>query len=369
VDAGLAALVALATSREALRGTGPEQWAWFLVAHVPLVWRRSRPVAVCWTVLLLTVPGIASGVQVESFYPELVVLVAIYAAARYGSLPQLVPITVVTVLAPVGISVALDGWTLGAFGFVTSLTLVSTLLGITVRTRQAYLGQLAERALQREREHEQELRLAAATERARIARDVHDVVAHNIAVMIALADGAALTAAKAPGRAADAMAKVSATGRQALGDMRRVLGVLQDTEQVGTAPQPDLADVDDLVAQVRSAGLAVTLTVEGEPGAWGPGAGLAVYRIVQESLTNTLKHAGTDATAHVVLRHGPDGTEVEVTDDGAGRPIAAAVDGGRGLAGMVERAAAYGGKVTAGPREDGAGWRVRATVRPGEGPA
>jgi signal transduction histidine kinase len=200
---------------------------------------------------------------------------------------------------------------------------------------------------------------------------MHDVVAHSLAVMIALADGAARSATSTPERAADAMGKVSATGREALGEMRRLLGVLQDAGDGGggRSPQPGLDDLDALVAQVRSAGPRVTLAVAGVPGAWGPGAGLAVYRIVQEALTNTLKHAGPDAAARVRLRYAADGVEIEVTDDGGRRPRAVQPPGaghGHGLAGMAERAAAFGGVVTAEPCADGPGWRVHAQLRPAE---
>jgi len=180
-------------------------------------------------------------------------------------------------------------------------------------------------------------------------------------VMVALADGAALTATAAPERAADTMHKVSATGRQALGEMRRLLGVLRD-DDAGRTPQPGLGNLDALVEQVRAAGMQVALTTEGVPGAWGPGAGLAIYRIVQEALTNTLKHAGPEASAHVRLRYRDDAADVEVSDDGAYQPAAPALAAGHGLAGMTERAAAYGGHLEAGPRAGG-GWRVHVSMR------
>jgi signal transduction histidine kinase len=198
--------------------------------------------------------------------------------------------------------------------------------------------------------------------------------------MVALADGAAFTAPVAPQRAADTMQQVSATGRQALAEMRRLLGLLgEDRTPPATAPaapgepspdsdqlspQPGLDDLDRLIDQVRAAGVQVTLTREGVSGAWGPGAGLAVYRIVQEALTNTLKHAGPQARVHIQLRYTSTGVELEVADDGAGRPARAVVGtaaGGHGLAGMAQRAASYGGYVEAGPRP-GTGWRVCAQL-------
>jgi signal transduction histidine kinase len=165
------------------------------------------------------------------------------------------------------------------------------------------------------------------------------------------------------------MQQVSGTGRQALAEMRRLLGLLHAGEPPQApselVPQPGLDDIDELVDQIRAAGVRVTLTREGVAGAWGPGAGLAVYRIVQEALTNTLKHAGPRASAQVRLRYTAAGVDLEVTDDGAGRPARpapGAVAGGHGLAGMIERAASYGGEVQAGPCS-GTGWRVRARLR------
>jgi signal transduction histidine kinase len=192
---------------------------------------------------------------------------------------------------------------------------------------------------------------------------MHDIVAHNLAVMVALADGAGYAASTSPERAADAMQKVSASGRQALSEMRRLVGLLRDGEPAdpdGRAPQPGLGDLDRLVDQVRAAGVRVAVTREGVPGPWGPGAGLAIYRIVQEALTNILKHAGPHAGAEVRLRYEPARAEVEVVDDGAGRAARAVPPADRhGLAGMAERAASYGGRLEAGPRP-GAGWRVHA---------
>lgn len=285
---------------------------------------------------------------------------AVYTVARHGPRRHLWPVVaVIELLAATVFLWDRPNWT--ALGFVTAVLAATVLLGVTVSTRQAYLAGLEERARRLERERDQQAQLAAAAERARIARDMHDIVAHNLAVIVALADGAALTATAAPERAADTMHKVSATGRQALGEMRRLLGVLRD-EDAGRAPQPGLGKLDALVEQVRAAGMRVALTTEGVPGAWGPGAGLAIYRIVQEALTNALKHAGPEASAHVRLRYRDDGADLEISDDGAYRPATSAPADGHGLTGMTERAAAYGGHLEAGPRAGG-GWRVRVGLR------
>jgi signal transduction histidine kinase len=362
VDAGLAALLVLFNVAALEPGDGPVSFLCLLAVHAPLTWRRRWPVPVFWAVFGLAVlVAVAVEVRLEGFYPESVIAVALYTVARYGPRRQLVPI-VVAIGVPAVVALFWNGpnWTVA--GFIGSALAATILLGLMVRTREAYLAELEERALRLERERDQRARLAVAAERARIARDVHDIVAHNIAVMVALADGAAFAAATSPERATDAMRHVSTTGRQALAEMRRLLGPLRDADD-GRAPQPGLDDLDDLIARVRAAGVRVAVTREGTPGDWGPGAGLAVYRIVQEALTNVLKHGGPRAAAEVRLRYEDGGVEVEVSDDGS--PIAEARPGdGQGVTGMAERAAAYGGDVEAGPRADGPGWRVRARLRP-----
>ncbi|MEJ3750772.1 histidine kinase [Actinomycetes bacterium KLBMP 9797] len=361
VDTGLAALLAAVNAPAALEPSdGFVAWLCYAAVHAPLVWRRRWPVTVFWAVLgLALLNSLIVDIRVEGFYPESVLVLAVYTAARHGPRWQLVPI-VAAIEIPAIIALFWEGpnWTVA--GFITSALAATVLLGLVRRTRVAYLAEREERIRRLERDRDQRARLAVAAERARIARDVHDIVAHNLAVMVALADGSALTATTAPERAADTMRKVSETGRQALAEMRHLLGLLRDDEP-GRTPRPGLDDVDDLVAHVRAAGLPVALSREGVPGNWGAGAGLAVYRIVQEALTNALKHAGPRASAAVRLRFQDGSVEVEVTDDGAGR--AAADHDGHGLAGMAARAATYGGQVAAGPRADGPGWRVRATLR------
>jgi signal transduction histidine kinase len=221
---------------------------------------------------------------------------------------------------------------------------------------------LVDQAERLERERDQQAQLAAAAERVRIAREVHDIVAHNIAVMIALADGAAYTAEARPDQATSLMGQVSATGRSALGEMRRLLGVLREPAAPGPAPQPSLDDVDELIATMRAAGLPTRLTVTGQPFQLPPSAQLALYRTIQETLTNTLKHA-PGATAQVRLAYRPGEVELEVTDDGrpGGVPAAEPRGGGHGLIGMRERAATFGGQVSAGPRPGG-GWRVHTIL-------
>jgi signal transduction histidine kinase len=246
------------------------------------------------------------------------------------------------------------------------------LFGYYVRTRRAALEALADQAERLRYERDQQAQLAAAAERARIAREVHDIVAHNIAVMITLADGAAYTAGASPGQSASLMGQVSATGRSALAEMRRLVGVLREPAEPGHAPQPGLDDVEELIATVRAAGLPARLTVAGPPFPLPPSAQLALYCITQEALTNTLKHA-PGATAEVRVAYLPGQVELEVTDDGGpGVPAGAEPPGprgsGHGIAGMRERAATFGGQVAAGP-SPGAGWRVRSVLRLAPTPA
>jgi signal transduction histidine kinase len=266
------------------------------------------------------------------------------------------------VAVPVGVFVVGWWWHDGPLWdalILSTAFATALLLGAYLQTRRAYLAELEERARRLEHEREQQDRLAVAAERARIAREMHDIVAHNLAVMVALADGAAAVTPGTPLRGVDMMRQTALTGRQALTEIRRLIGLLRVSEEDGRlAPQPGLDDLDELVGQVRAAGLAVTLTRTGTCAGLGPGAELAIYRIVQEALTNTIKHAGQHATAQVRLSC--DGTEadVEITDDGGDR-VTAPARPGHGLTGMTERAASYGGRVEAGP-DAARGWRVHA---------
>jgi signal transduction histidine kinase len=259
----------------------------------------------------------------------------------------------------------------------SGLVSAAGLLGYYVRGRREYLAALVDRAARLELEREREAELAASAERARIAREMHDIVAHNIAVMIALAEGAAYTTKQDPDQAVTIMSHVSHTGRAALTEMRRLLGVLHQPGIAGAehVPPPGLSDLDNLLATTRSAGLPVRLTVSGQPFPLPPSAQLALYRMIQEALTNTLKHA-TATSAQVCLTYRATEVELEITDDG--HPGDAAASGtaghgitgtaGHGITGMRERAAVFGGDVSTGPRPGG-GWRVHTTLRIDPAPA
>ncbi|MFI8947410.1 sensor histidine kinase [Streptomyces sp. NPDC053750] len=242
-------------------------------------------------------------------------------------------------------------------------------LGDSIRTRRAYFAQLEERAARLEKEREAQAKVAVAAERARIARELHDVVAHNVSVMVVQADGAAYVLDAAPDQAKKALETISSTGRQALAEMRRLLGVLRTGEHQEAGeyvPQPDVQQIEDLVEKCRSSGLPVDFKVEGTPRALPSGVELTAYRIVQEALTNTRKHGGPNAGASVRLVYFDDGLGLLVEDDGKGAPHELYEEGGldgqgHGLIGMRERVGMVGGTLDAGPRQGG-GFRISALL-------
>jgi signal transduction histidine kinase len=255
-----------------------------------------------------------------------------------------------------------DGWLPLIYEVIaTAAVLVA---GLYVSTRRAYLAELRDRAQRLEREHDQASALAAAVERARIAREMHDSVAHHLTVIVALSDGALAAVTRAPAQACDAIRGVSSTAREALAETRRLLGILRTEEGVEIRqPLPGLTDLDGLFTRVRAAGLPVRYERTGPPGDTPPGVQLVIFRLVQEALTNTMKHAGPGASAAVRLRLAPGEVRVEVEDDGAGSAGVARAPGG-GLTGMAERVGAFGGELTCGPRQP-RGWRVTARLDPG----
>jgi signal transduction histidine kinase len=234
-------------------------------------------------------------------------------------------------------------------------------LGDSVAYRRAHNAWLEDRARRAETERDARAQLAAAAERSRIAREMHDIIAHNLAVIVGLADGGRYAAARYPERSSQALGSIASTGREALSELRRLLGVLTggDDQAADLAPQPGLTDLEALLDRVRAAGLPVRAVMQGNPGGLSEGQQLTVYRIVQEALTNTLKHAGPAATAEVILGYADGAVDVQVTDTGLGAAAGSSDSGGRGLRGMRERAAVYDGTLRAGPGTRG-GWRVEA---------
>jgi len=218
---------------------------------------------------------------------------------------------------------------------------------------------MIERAETAERDRDHRARIAVADERARMAREMHDVIAHSLAVMITLNDAA--VAVTAPGPARDTVSQASEVGRQALAEMQRMLGVLRSPSPADLAPQPGAAQLADLVAIVRSAGLSVELAISGDPAQLAPTAQLAIYRIVQESLTNVLKHARNVARVIVSVDQHANRVQVRVSNDGDPTPPPPDAPIGHGLTGMRERSSLYGGQFHAGPLSGG-GWQVRADL-------
>jgi signal transduction histidine kinase len=247
--------------------------------------------------------------------------------------------------------------------FLTATVVAALFAGMTAASGSRYLAWLDERARRLEIERDQQATIAAAAERTRIARELHDIVSHSLAVVITLADAAALVSRADPGQGAEAMAEVSEVGRHALSDMRAMLGVLRTDEPAdGRAPQPPQPDVGQLgalIERIRATGLAVSLIIEGTPFPLGAAAELTAYRIVQEALTNTLRHAAARHAQVTVCYDQPE-VRILVADDGvsAGPGIQ-----GHGIDGMRERAALHHGALRAGPA-DGGGWLVEAVLRP-----
>ena len=335
---------------------------------VPVVLRRSHPTGAFITAIAVGAGQVLADVRIVP--ADVAIVVLLYTLAAYTTRR----------ISVVGLAVCLLGsatamlqwvppgirplnWLLMGSILFAGPTLIAWVLGDSMRYRRAYYANLEERAARLERDRDAQAQIAAAAERARIARELHDVVAHNVSVMVVQADGAAYALGTDPGRAREALAAISATGRQALTEMRVLLGVLRRNDGDGSAaltPLPGLGQLDELLEQTRAAGLPVSCTVQGQPQPLPGGAALAAYRIVQESLTNTRKHAGPGARAAVLLRYCDDELELAVTDNGLG--AATASDGaGHGLTGMTERAAMYGGSVQAGPGPGG-GFQVRARL-------
>lgn len=342
----------------------PDAPGWFLLAlslglSVPLLRRRTHPAAV----LLVTTPfALANAWSGTALQAALLQLVVIYHIALRTPLRTLWWATALT-LAPVVVSTARHGegeWNQQIGSHLTSVA-VAVLIAITVRTRQNYTEALEDRARRLETERDQQARIATAAERARIAREMHDIIGHNLSVITGLADGGKYAATKSPDRAAQALDAIGTTSRQALAELRRLLDVLRDDDTAHPAartPQPGLTDLDRLIDGVRTAGLPVHTSVEGRA-SLAPGRQLTVYRVVQEALTNTLKHAGPAVTSDLAIAYGDKGAvTVTLTDTGRAAPPSVPSDG-RGIPGMRERTALYGGTLEAGPRpHPERGWRV-----------
>jgi signal transduction histidine kinase len=444
VDLVLATAIFVASAWWVLQEAARPVDLWFSAAIAfPLVLRRRSPVAVFFMIAVL---AFTQWLVTGPLPADVALLVAIYTVAAVSPWAWVLACAVVL---EAGVVMATMRWRptgseFKSLIYLTGVAFTALLMGIVVRAVRSQFDWLAERAERLERERDQLASLAAADERARIAREMHDVVSHNIQVMVTLADGAAAAARSDPARAADVMGEVSGTGREALTDMRRMLGVLREGPTtaprstpppastspttmpatareipVGTrtrtrhgessptatrrpwagvqaatsangsdagpstisgggdprapyAPQPGLAEIEALVDRVRATGLTVTVARTGRLFELSAAAELTVYRLVQEALTNALKHAESPSSVEVRLEFDDPDVTVQVTDDGresvlatgnrTPAKVAAAVESGHGISGMAERAAAFGGTLEAGPLSGG-GWIVSATLR------
>jgi signal transduction histidine kinase len=355
-----------------LRGPGAHGIGWSLplsaAMSVSLYWWRRSPLAVlavCFALGLAQVTAALVDGPIDRTLPglyDLGIIIAIYAAVAYG--------TRAARLAAVAGGLA--GATLGALVWASTIrntanelvgfcvlfapVLLAWAFGTVTRTRRAYLAGLEDRAERLQREREAQAQVAVAEERISIARELHDIIAHSVSLMIIQSDGAeAAIEQENLGEARKAVAAIGRTGRASLTDLRLLLGMLRSDRDIAE-PQPGIDQLEDLIGSVP---LKVRLRVEGRPRELPQGLALAVFRIVQEALTNTVKHAGPEASADVRLSYSGSAMEVEVADDGCGlvRPSLH----GHGLIGMRERVAMFGGTFTAGPRPSG-GFRVLARL-------
>ena len=344
--------------------TGLSLWCTLLVA-LPLYFRRVAPVATALAVgvlalAVLFVFNVAPIGLCMWAVPCLMYTVAVRSTKskrRIVLAATLIGCVIFGATCDRWFFVFFDGFTFVQYALMTLMfavvsglfVIVAFLAGDLARTRLRRREQLEDRARRLEVEHEQEVRIAAQDERTRIAREMHDVVAHSLSVVIAQADGGRYAAASNPRVAAETLETIAETARGSLTEMRRLLGVLRTDDRAETKPVPQLADVPELVRSVEAAGLPVQFSETGTP-ALSTGAQLSFYRVVQEGLTNVLKHAWQASSVRVAIEHRPGFSWVEIVNDGVGSSSSSrAPGGGHGLQGLRERVALYGGDMTAGP--------------------
>ena len=335
-----------------------------LVAATALAWRRIYPLGALVVIGVAWCFEIVAGVPIQQpLAPFVAIVIATYTLAAYAPLDRLFAgVAALAVVDAVGVTSQHQGLDNFAFGAVWAGA--ALLVGWLVRVRVEEAKRLEARARQLEAEHEERARRAAEAERRRIARELHDVIAHSLGVMVVQAGAAEEVLRSDPPRAVQPIREIQETGRRALAEMGSLLGVLRmgNDEMIDLAPQPGLGDLEALVDEARAAGLPVELEVDASLAPLQSGVELSVYRIVQEALTNTRRHAG-DARARVSVGSRDDQLVVEVIDDGPGVP--ATGGSGLGLVGMRERVGVFGGSLEAGPRPVG-GFRVRAAFPLGE---
>ena len=372
-DAALALLLTALVLATAIRDNyrlNPISITLLILQTLPIAWRRRNPMRILLiTGLAITLYSVSGNLDANGFGDSIGafgVVIAFYTVAAHEPRRRALVAAAVTgacVLISFAAYAAFDsisGWTANLS--VTYLFFgLAWLIGDNLRVRRAYTRQLEDRAAELELEREEKAGQAVTEERARIARELHDVVAHYVSVMVVQAAAARRVADKDPVAARGALEAVEMAGRTALAEMRRMLEVLRADDQ-GMGPQPGLGEIDRLIGNVRDAGLPVEYTVEGAACCLPAGMDLAAYRIVQEALTNSVKHGGK-ATARVLVRYTADTLEIEVIDDGRGAaaPFHSGAEGGHGLIGMKERVALFGGELHTGPILTG-GYRVFARM-------
>jgi signal transduction histidine kinase len=329
-----------------------------LACSLPYYLRRRAPATVLIVNVValcaMSIIGYPSDVQAQ------MILVGMYTVGAHG-------IGGGRVLGPLAVGIGLTTVAIAGIPGATTTNLLFTgavyaggfLFGSTVRNRRLYLGELEARAVAAAQERDEEAKRALADERLRIAQELHDVVAHSMGVIAVQAGVGAHVIDRDPDEAKRSLEAIAGTSRSTLHEIRRILGVLRGDGGAAYQPAPGLADLDRLVADFDDAGLPVTVTVDGEPDALPAGVDLTAYRIVQEALTNTLKHAGP-ARAEVTVSYRPGAVALCITDDGRG-VNGTASEGGHGLLGMRERVGVYGGSLTVGPQRGG-GFRVLAAL-------
>lgn len=317
---------------------------------VSLWWRRRRPLAVlAFTLVVFSGLALAFGSS-DSPTGFFLLIVVVYSAGAYAPNPWVAAV-LLAVLAAVHDLRERQVTSFGDAVYLFAVLGLVFLFGLGMRARQARTAEV-------ERERDTAADLAVEDERRRIARELHDIISHSLGVLVLQAGAAEQVLERDPERAREVLRSIRATGQEAIAEMGTLLSLARSEAQPSRQPQPSLADLDQLLGRTREAGLSVELEVEGEPCELPAPLELSAYRIVQEGLTNALKHAA-NATARVIIRYGPQQLEVEVLDDGTGS--ANGSGSRRGLAGIGERVAVFGGRFEAGPRPEG-GWQVRATL-------
>ncbi|MGZ6963270.1 MAG: sensor histidine kinase [Acidimicrobiia bacterium] len=359
-------LIALFAPDPSHRFREPDAWAVFLtvLAAAPYYVRRRAPLPVLMIttvpVVLLAVIGYPTGASPNWL------LVGMYTVAAYtGPVQRLLGAATVTI--GLGVVAVLGAPDLNGAAIVLNYALFATayFLGATIRTRRLYAEDLEARAAMLERQRDEEAERAVANERLRIAQELHDVVAHSMGVIAVQAGVGAHVIDTDPAEAKKSLDAIAHTSRSTLTEIRRMLGVLREDEGAQYAPAPGLADLDRLVHEVGSAGVDIAVQAEGDRSELPPGVDFTAYRIVQEALTNVLKHAGP-ARVQIRIDYEPDALALEVADDGRG--VNGRANGvGHGLMGMRERVGVYGGTFDAGPRPGG-GFRVRVRLPYGTTP-